>query len=518
MRSWRPSITRRIALGFALVLSVSAFVVVVSFLQHERTGRALTLIDDGYLPLALTVSEARATQQVINNLLDRAPTERDPTASRAWLQTARSARPETLRKARAKITQIHGMITWETEGAALVRLRRELRKLQQMIARGEPRYADLYAALDKGDREAAGRTLADVRARERAIDREWERIWSEIVARIDATNQLVTAQQRQAFAVFGVLAGLALVVGILAVWWSQRVLSPLPRLQERVEAVARGEFVEQLGPTTDDEIGRLSNEFERMVKALVARDQSLGEAQTRLIQSERLAAIGRMAAHVSHEVRNPLSSIGLNVELLEESLSSADRETRDLLGAIHREIERLRLVTEEYLRVARLPNPHLVPEYIPDVVRGAVQLLRIELEQAGVELDLRLAEDLPLVALDEAQIRQVLINLLKNAHEAMPEGGRIELEARTGDGGVELVVRDYGLGMDGEQKERIFDLFYTTKQRGSGLGLPLTQQIVVAHRGHIRCESSPGKGTTFTLWFPAAKSERAGRDAMVAEE
>ena len=111
-----------------------------------------------------------------------------------------------------------------------------------------------------------------------------------------------------------------------------------------------------------------------MVKALVARDQSLGEAQTRLIQSERLAAIGRMAAHVSHEVRNPLSSIGLNVELLEESLSTADRETRDLLGAIHREIERLRLLTEEYLRVARLPNPHLVPEYMPDVVRGAVQL------------------------------------------------------------------------------------------------------------------------------------------------
>src|SRR5205085_3910689 len=138
---------------------------------------------------------------------------------------------------------------------------------------------------------------------------EWERIWAEIVARIDATNQLVTAQQRQAFIVFGVLAALALLVGILAVWWSQRVLSPLPRLQERVEAVARGEFVEQLGPTTDDEIGRLSNEFERMVKALVARDQSLGEAQTRLIQSERLAAIGRMAAHVSHEVRNPLSSI-----------------------------------------------------------------------------------------------------------------------------------------------------------------------------------------------------------------
>ena len=519
MRGSRPSIPRRIALGFTLVLCASGAVSIVSFVQHDNTGRALTLLDDGYLPLALTVSEARATQQVINNMLDRLLSERDPSASRAWLQAARKQRPETLTNARAKINKIYGMIPWETEGAALVRLRRELRKLQTMITKGESRYADLYAALDKGDRQSAGRTLADVRARERAIDTEWQRIWSEIVARIDATSQRVGAQQRQALLVLGALAGLSLLVGVIVAWWAQRVLRPLPRLQERVEAVARGELVEQFGPTTDDEIGRLAHEFERMVKALVAREESLGEAQTRLIQSERLAAIGRMAAHVSHEVRNPLSSIGLNVELLEEGLTSAaDRETRDLLGAIHREIDRLRAVTEEYLRLARLPNPHLVPEFMPDVVRGAVQLLRPELEAAGIDLALHLPEDLPLVALDEAQIRQVLINLLKNAREAMPKGGSIEVAARACAGGVELMVRDQGQGMDEEQKERIFDLFYTTKQRGSGLGLPLTQQIVVAHRGHIRCESSPGRGTTFTLFFPAAKSERDRQDAMVAEE
>lgn len=518
MRGSRSSIPRRIALGFLFVLCVSGLVSIVSFVQHERTGVALALLDDGYLPLAVTVSEARATQQVINNLLDRLLSERDPHASRNWLEAARRARPQTLKSARRKITQIHDMISWETEGAALIRLRRELRKLQSLIVKGEPRYEDLFAALDRGDRAAAGRILADVRARERSIENEWQRIWSEIVARIEATSQRVEVQQKQALTVLWVLAAVALLVGVLVAWWSQRVLSPLARLQERVEAVARGEFVEQFGPTTDDEIGRLANEFERMVKALVAREESLGEAQLRLLRSERLAAIGRMAAHVSHEVRNPLSSIGLNVELLEESLVGADRETRDLLGAIHREIDRLRAMTEEYLRVARLPNPHLVPEDLGDVVRAAVQLLKPELAAAGANLELRLPENLPLVALDEAQIRQVLINLLKNAREAMPDGGRVEVEARASTGGVELVVRDHGMGMDDEQKERIFDLFYTTKQRGSGLGLPLTQQIVVAHRGHIRCESSPGRGTTFTLFFPAAKTERVGQDVMVAEE
>jgi signal transduction histidine kinase len=166
-----------------------------------------------------------------------------------------------------------------------------------------------------------------------------------------------------------------------------------------------------------------------------------------------------------------------------------------------------------------LPNPHLLPEHVGDVVRGAVQLLRPELAAASVQVELELDEDLPLVAMDEAQMRQVLINLLKNAREAMPSGGHIRIAAHASAGGVELSVCDDGVGMEPEQKDRIFDLFYTTKQRGSGLGLPLTQQIVVAHGGHVRCESSPAQGTVFTLFLPAARAtERVLEDALVAED
>ncbi|MEY4577089.1 MAG: hypothetical protein RL701_1792, partial [Pseudomonadota bacterium] len=385
------------------------------------------------------------------------------------------------------------------------------------------RYTDLYAALDAGDRAAAERIIGDLRANERGIDNEWRRIWEELVARIEVTSRRVAAQEDQAVLTLMALAGVALLVGIVVTWWSQRVLAPLPRLQERVAAVARGEFVEKIGPITHehDEIGRLAQEFERMVKALGAREESLRDAQARLLQTERLAAIGRMAAHVSHEVRNPLSSIGLNVELLEEELRTANPETRELLAAVRREIDRLGGVTEEYLRVARLPNPHLLPEHLNDVVRGAVQLLRLELKAASVRVQLELDEDLPLVAMDEAQMRQVLINLLKNAREAMPDGGVVRVVTRVPENatGVELSVCDDGVGMEPEQKERIFDLFYTTKQRGSGLGLPLTQQIVVAHGGHIRCESAPGQGTDFRLFLPAARvTDRVQEDALVAEE
>jgi len=283
-------------------------------------------------------------------------------------------------------------------------------------------------------------------------------------------------------------------------------------VQERGEAVARGDFSQQIGPNTDDEIGQLGREFERMVAALEARD-------AKLIQSERLAAIGRMAAHVTHEVRNPLSSMGLNVELLEEELAAAGVEAgveaRELLSAIQREIEHLTALTEEYLRVARLPNPQLEPEEIADVASATVSFMRPELSLAGIEVKLDVAPDLPSVAIDEAQIRQVLINLIKNARDAMPSGGVItvqlardvEPDSAEATGGVIIRVIDHGEGMTAEQRDRIFDLFYTTKSHGTGLGLPLSQQIVVAHGGVIRCQSAVGEGTTFELWFPALAAD-----------
>jgi signal transduction histidine kinase len=252
---------------------------------------------------------------------------------------------------------------------------------------------------------------------------------------------------------------------------------------------------------------------------LVVAEDVTEELRTkaRLIHTERLAAIGRMAAHVTHEVRNPLSSIGLNVELLEEELASAGAEAKDLLRAIHKEIERLTSITEEYLELARLPEPSLASEDLGALVREGAEFMRLELSAHAVTLDVQTAPGLPVVQLDEAQIRQVLLNLLKNAREAMPSGGTVELRVQSGhgeEGGVTLRVTDHGTGMTEEQRARIFDPFYTTKARGTGLGLPLSQQIVVAHGGVIRCDSEPGRGTTFEIWLP---TERAQRPATPAQ-
>jgi signal transduction histidine kinase len=246
---------------------------------------------------------------------------------------------------------------------------------------------------------------------------------------------------------------------------------------------------------------------------IVAEDVSEELAtKARLIQSERLAAIGRMAAHITHEVRNPLSSIGLNVEMLEEEMTNdgyGGDEARGLLRAIQREIERLTSVTEEYLRLARLPTPDLLPEYVGDILHSTAEFLRPELKAANIALTVDAPENLPMVALDDGQFRQVLINLIKNAREAMPQGGHLILSAHGERDAVAVRIADEGAGMEEAQQARIFDLFYTTKKLGSGLGLPLTQQIVIAHGGTIHCESAPNEGTVFELRFPIVQERKS---------
>jgi PAS domain S-box-containing protein len=236
-----------------------------------------------------------------------------------------------------------------------------------------------------------------------------------------------------------------------------------------------------------------------------------------LIQSERLAAIGRMSALVAHEIRNPLSSIGLNAELLEEELGAeepgARAEARELLGAITREVEHLTEVTEDYLRFARLPKPRLQPEALDELLDDLLRFLQAEFAEAGVEIERDFAADLGPVAVDEGQLRQAFLNLLKNAVEAMPSGGRVVVQTRQVDGRVEVRIRDLGRGIEPEVLERIFEPFFSTRPGGTGLGLPLSQQILQEHGGRIRCESQPGQGTTFVVELPASPPEAAPRPA-----
>lgn len=650
MASRRPRLTipTRIFLSIVLVLLAFGAVSAASLYQHQRTSDRLRLLHEGYLPLALTIGQAKATHAVFGTMLDSLLEVEDRTPTRSWLEAARRVRPATIGRALSGIERAERFDPQEDDAQTLAEVRATLEEIQAAYATGEGSYRNLFDALARGDEARASEVLEDLRRHEQQISRRLRQAWGQVQSRIAQTSRTAAEQERQFLYVVASMSFAALLIGLIVLWWSQRLLAPLPRLQKRVAAVAQGDFAGRIQPARDDEIGKLTVEFERMVEAVGARDRQLREAaeslrelqqmqeqivaglrsgvvvvdgggvvksanraagpvlgldrhavdapleesglltrlpglaeaidavaeggeraslvaaplalsdggegprfvdvlvtpfgadedarpgserqrsvlivaddvteelrtKQRLIQTERLAAIGRMAAHVTHEVRNPLSSIGLNVELLEEEMEGHGAESTALLRSIQREIDRLTGVTEEYLRLARLPAPRLEPEPIGDIVEEVGRFVAREFETSNVTLSVDVAPGLPLVAADEPQIRQALLNLLRNARESMPDGGEVRMVAEPFEGGVEVRVSDQGEGIPPQKRAHIFDLFYSTKERGTGLGLPLTMQIVSAHAGTIRCEDAPEGGTVFTMWFPAA-----GRfDAVASSE
>jgi signal transduction histidine kinase len=307
---------------------------------------------------------------------------------------------------------------------------------------------------------------------------------------------------------------LALGIGLLVTWLSNRALAPIARLTEAAQRLGRGAPDAVAVPEGGgDELAVLAREFNAMAQRLAARERELRAQGEALVRSERLAAIGRIAAQITHEIRNPLSSISLNAEELSERLRDAGKQPNGaaaaLCDAIVREVDRLAAVTEEYLRYARVPKPQVARVDLNDVVRDLLDFVRPELVSGGVRIEQKLEPHLPQVVADAAQIRQVLLNLVRNAREAMPSGGALSVSTRTIDGGAAVDVRDTGPGIDPARLARIFDPFFTTKERGTGLGLALAQEIAREHGGELTCASTPGSGTTFTLRLPAAPDEGA---------
>lgn len=626
-------------LGYIVVLVAFGVVGGLSFAQHKQTSQTLGLLEDGYLPLALTLSQAKATQSVYANLVERALESERSAPTKRWLRAALKIRPTTLQRAYDGVERAETLAAELGQPAPLVSVRRELDAISRAYEQIDEEYEALFLAMESDEEDAAASAdaqLAQLRTTEQRIERNYDRAAQSVQQRISRTSTLAAAQSERATALLGLLGLLALVVGVAVTFLSQRLLRPIPLLHQRVAAVARGDLSSAVDIKRDDELGQLVAEFERMVQALAARDQSLREAslaekrlqrmqvqivealraaivvvdreriiqttnpaadailgvsardvgrsvddtsllrrfpalgdaiievseggaaeflegesvagfaerlvdvlvtpfgddaeeggvrgvlvvaddvsdaiatKSRLIQTERLAAIGRMAAHVTHEVRNPLSSIGLNVDMLGDEVRDSGAETEHLLESIQRELERLESITEEYLRLARLPEPSLTPEDPTHLLNELADFVRREMDASSVELRLDIALHLPPVAMDESQLRQALLNLLRNAREAMPDGGIAKLEASRYDEGVRIQVHDEGAGIGDEEREHVFDLFYTTKERGTGLGLPLTQQIVVAHGGHIDCKPRHPNGTTFEIWLPAAARATTG--------
>jgi signal transduction histidine kinase/putative methionine-R-sulfoxide reductase with GAF domain len=235
--------------------------------------------------------------------------------------------------------------------------------------------------------------------------------------------------------------------------------------------------------------------------------RDLSEAQARIIESEKLAVVGTFAAGLAHEIRNPLNSIALQLSILERRSApleiSVAREIEDLLAVIREEVKRLDNLVGDFLKFSGSGRLQHRPSSLDALVDEVMGLLQPEAGAAGVALDRRRpVVPLPDLPLDGEKIKQVLINLLQNAIEAQPDGGRVIVETALHDSTASVVVADRGPGLPPGLD--VFQLFVTTKARGTGLGLAIAQQIVLDHGGEIRAESTAGEGATFTISLPAA--------------
>lgn len=242
--------------------------------------------------------------------------------------------------------------------------------------------------------------------------------------------------------------------------------------------------------------------------------QALGPDAAQLASEEKRLLLSRLLARLAHEVRNPLSSLDIHVQLLQEDLAPLDAAVREKtagrLDIIRRELSRLETTVEHFLRLAGPASLDLKPVELPQVCEHIGNLMQPEAEQRNIALTCVAEPGLPRVTADEGQLTQALLNLVVNALQAVDHDGRVEVRIRRrAESLVTIEIGDTGPGVPARNRTAIFDPFFTTKRDGTGLGLWIAEQIVVAHGGTIQVTDAPGGGALFAIDLPVRPATSA---------
>ncbi len=493
----RRTVAARILASYADMLLVFGVAAGWSLFAQRSSAREAELLRSGYLPLSLSLRDLVASQDTWNTQLNHVTTARNPADKRIWFETALVVgRPKKFDETRARIHVAFDRGDRHTTaiGAELLA---ETSRIERFLREDDRQVAQLFDALAQGQNPRAETLRDGLVTRGSRAKRNLSTLERRVQHHVDVLLDQARERERMALGILVALAVLTLLVGLLMLLYARRVLRPLRAVTERAQAVARGDLSSHEPLGSRDELGELSATFESMVTAIA-------RANEQVRANERLATIGKMAAHVTHEIRNPLSSIALNLELLEEEIPSHEAESRSLVRAIGREVERLSALSGQYLSMAKSQPPRLEAEALGELVEEACEFMRADLARHGVTLELDVPEDAVVARVDEAQIKQALFNLVRNAREAMQGGGVVRVSLSSAPEVVRIAVEDEGAGIDPDVAERLFDPFVTTKGHGTGLGLSVTRQIVVAHGGTIQHEARSGGGSRFVLSLPMA--------------
>jgi len=341
-----------------------------------------------------------------------------------------------------------------------------------------------------------------------------------------------------------------LAVIILTTLMVNVIIKPIDDLVVATERIAEGDLSHLVKGGSLDEISRLANAFNVMVESLrhsreeiemynrtlelkiAERTSELEAAQTQLVQSEKMSAIGQLAAGVAHELNNPMGGILGYAQFALEKMSKATPEimtARDIdalrkyLTDIEQQARRCRSIIKNLLKFSRSSDRKEWEEFdLTSILDDTISLIQHQLDLGNIELTRDFAADLPTLQGSPSQLQQVFTNLLLNAQHAMPEGGKLHITTRLSprlgefSGCAEVVIEDNGAGIEEEHIKRIFEPFFTTKEtsKGTGLGLSISYGIVKEHGGDIAVQSEPGKGTKFTVILPLESTSSTGDEAL----
>lgn len=567
----RMSIAAKIFSGFTAIILLFGGVSGYSLLRMHQIqedlrflNRVYLRLNEAYIQLNLLITEVHTLQNNLINLLGALPEDRNPVMVTRWIKMARNHRIKRVKQGIRIAKEAETIELPHAEAEFIKSVVEGLKELETNFRKTDKLYELLFEDTEK---ETSSRLPARVqvtgsglRRRERTTFGKLRTLSNGLRRRLSnnlvptvmrAAGRLETTENRAFYATMA-WAVLALIVGVIITWGSQLTLRPLKRLADGARRIGEGEYGLRVKMESADEVGALAKEFNVMAGALQEREHRLIETERKAARAQRMAVMGRLAAQITHEIRNPLSSISLNAEMLEEEIGqgSEGNDALKLTRLIQDEVDRLAEITEEYLQFARMPRLKLEREDVGDVVRSLVSLMTPECRKEDVVLKCDVPQSPVFVMIDENQFRRALLNILKNAREALATGGEISIEvnfqeaSESTDGqgqspgkkeewdsaksskhraatngkmydkfsiedneGRSLVlirITDNGPGIAEEKLSEIFEPFFSTKDKGTGLGLSITQQILMEHGAGINVIADDGRGTTFEILIPAA--------------
>jgi len=302
-----------------------------------------------------------------------------------------------------------------------------------------------------------------------------------------------------------------LLIGVLgAILLAQRITGPLKKLVEATVRISKGKLAQRIDITSQDEIGNLAKSFNKMSRQLLLTRKKMEEANIKLIQAEKLASIGRISAGIAHEIRNPLTSVKLNIQKLMQSENLNDVE-KEHLDISQEGIKYMEKSIKDLLDFTRASELNVDRFSVEQVLEESIKTLADSLELKKIVLEKNYQDGMPQALVDGDKLRQVFLNVLRNAYEAVEEGGKITislslLKERSGKK-IKVEIVDDGCGIPEKDRDIIFELFYTTKTTGIGLGLAIARKIIEQHDGSINLKENMTQGTSFEIFIPVEGSK-----------